>query len=121
MRILIVDDENDIILSLQKGLTRKGFEVDVYTDSQKALDNFKPNMYDLSLVDVKMPDMDGFELYRQMKKKDSNAKICFMTAFDMHYNEFKKMFPSIDIKCFIRKPISLKDLISHIQSEMQLV
>ena len=121
MRILIVDDESDIILSLQKGLTRKGFEVNVYAKPQKALDDFKPNVYDLSLVDVKMPDMDGFELYRQMKKKDSNAKICFMTAFDMHYNEFKKMFPAIDVRCFIRKPISLNDLILHIKSEMPLV
>jgi len=119
-KILIVDDENDIISSIQTGLVKNGFDVDAYSDPQKALDDFKPNVYDLSIIDVRMPKMNGFELCRQIKKKEGNAKICFITAFEIYYDEFKKVFPTIDVQCFIRKPISLMDLVSHIKSELNL-
>ena|SRR2546427_12728654 len=119
-KILIVDDENDIISSIQTGLAKNGFDVDAYSDPQKALDDFKPNVYDLSIIDVRMPKMNGFELCRQIKKKEGNAKICFITAFEIYYDEFKKVFPTIDVQCFIRKPISLMDLVSHIKSELNL-
>jgi len=120
MKILIVDDEKDITSSIKIGLEKNGFDVDAYTDPQKALDDFKPNVYDLSLIDVKMPKMNGFELYREIKKKEDNAKICFMTAFELYHDEFKKVLPTIKVRCFTRKPISLKDMVSHIRSELNL-
>jgi DNA-binding response OmpR family regulator len=120
VKILIVDDENDITSSIKTGLTKNGFDVDAYTDPQKALDDFKPNVYDLSIIDVRMPKMSGFELCREIKKKDDDAKICFMTAFEIYYDEFNKVFPTINVQCFIRKPISLADLISHIRTELNM-
>jgi len=120
MKILVVDDEKDIASSIKLGLKKNGFDVDAFTDPQKALDDFKPNVYDLSLVDVKMPKMNGFEFYREIKKKEAKAKICFMTAFETYHEEFKKIFPTINVQCFIRKPISLVDMVSHIKSELNL-
>ncbi|HEU5220509.1 MAG TPA: response regulator, partial [Candidatus Nitrosotalea sp.] len=71
-------------------------------------------------IDIRMPKMNGFELYREIKKKnDSKAKICFFTAFEVYYDEFRKMFPSLEVKCFIRKPITISDLVTHINSELE--
>src|SRR5712692_567132 len=103
-RILIVDDEIDITKSIKKGLEQNGFEVGAYNDPLKALSEFKPDIYDLLLLDIRMPNMNGFELYRELKKKDSAAKVCFITAFEVYQHEFQKVFPSSDVKCFIRKP-----------------
>src|SRR4051794_9753405 len=82
-RILIVDDDYDITLTFKIGLEDSGFVVDTFTDSHLALSNFKAGVYNLLLLDIKMPKIDGFELCRQMKKIDDKVKVCFMTAFDM--------------------------------------
>lgn len=115
-----MDDEIDIVSSIRKGLTNNGFEVDAYDEPQKALADFEPNVYDLSLIDFKMPKMNGFELYREIKKKEDGVKVCFLTAFEMYSNEFKKIFPTSDVKCFIRKPTTIKDLVLHIKSELNI-
>ena len=120
VKILVVDDEYDIVSSIKKGLTDNGFEVDAYNEPQKALSDFKSNVYDLSLIDFRMPKMNGFELYREIKKKEDGIKVCFFTAFEMYYDEFKKIFPALDVKCFIRKPTTIKDLVSHIKSELNI-
>ena len=117
-RILVVDDEHDISSSIKKGLERNGFQVDAYTDPEKALSEFKPGTYDLLLVDIRMPKLNGFELYREIKKKNDQSKICFFTAFEVYYEEFKKVFPTLDVKCFIRKPITISDLVTHINTEL---
>ncbi|HWY36702.1 MAG TPA: response regulator, partial [Nitrosopumilaceae archaeon] len=95
-----------------------GFQVDAYTDPEKALSEFKPGIYDLLLVDIRMPKLNGFELYREIKKKNDSAKICFFTSFEVYYEEFKKVFPTLDVKCFIRKPITISDLVVHINAEL---
>ena len=117
-RILVVDDEPDITSSIKMGLERKGFEVTTYNDSQKVLEEYRPNDYDLLLIDIRMPKMNGFELYREIKKKNDNVKTCFFTAFEVYYEEFKRVFPNLEVKCFIRKPISINDLASHINMEL---
>lgn len=117
-RILVVDDEPDISSSIKRGLERNGFQVDAYTDPEKALSEFKPGIYDLLLVDIRMPKLNGFELYREIKKKNDHSKICFFTAFEVYYEEFKKVFPTLDVKCFIRKPITISDLVTHINTEL---
>ena len=117
-RILVVDDERDISSSIKRGLERNGFQVDAYTDPEKVLSEFKPGIYDLLLVDIRMPKLNGFELYREIKKKNDTAKICFFTAFEVYYEEFKKVFPTLDVKCFIRKPITINDLVVHINTEL---
>lgn len=117
-KIMVVDDEYDITESIKNGLTRKGFEVTVYNDPVKALDEYVPGSHDLLLLDIRMPKMNGFELYREIIKKNDSIKICFFTAFEVYYDEFRKMFPDLHVKCFIRKPITINDLITHINSEL---
>ena len=117
-KILVIDDEPDIASSVKKGLERNEFQVDAYTDPQKALSEFKPGVYDLLLIDIRMPKLNGFELYREIKKKNDDSRICFFTAFEVYYEEFKKVFPTLDVKCFIRKPITINDLIAHINTEL---
>ena len=114
-RILIVDDEQDIISVFKMVLEMNDFEVDAYNNPLLALSNFKPNAYDLVILDIRMPDMDGFELYKKIRVVDDKVKVCFMTAFDDYRQEFKKSFPMLDeIKCFIRKPNAIEDLVNHV-------
>ena len=111
-KILIVDDEPDITLTLGKGLEQGGYDVHVFNDPLVALSNFKPDTYDLLLLDIKMPNMTGFELYRRLKEIDSKVKVCFITAFETYYEKFRQeFFPLEEIKGFIRKPIQIEDLI----------
>jgi DNA-binding response OmpR family regulator len=112
-RIAVVDDEPDITNVLKKGLERHGFAVDTFNDPQAALATFQPMYYDLMIIDIRMPRINGFDLYRQLKKKDTGVKVCFLTAFQIYYEEFRKMFPSIDFKAFIRKPVSISNLINQ--------
>jgi DNA-binding NtrC family response regulator len=114
-RILLVDDEADVISLFKMVLEMNGFEVDVYTDPAAALSSFKPNSYGLALLDIRMAPLDGFELYKKMKNVDGSLKACFITAFEDYRQEFKESFPELDeIKCFIRKPKAIEDLVNHV-------
>jgi CheY-like chemotaxis protein len=75
---------------------------------------------DLLLIDIRMPKMNGFQLYRQLRKVDEKAKICFITAFEIYYDEFKKMFPKLRVNCFVRKPVRLEELAKTIKDELEL-
>jgi DNA-binding response OmpR family regulator len=116
--ILIVDDELDITLAFKKGLESNGFLVDIYNDPVIALSNFKSGLYDLLLLDVRMPKMNGFELYQEIEKIDKKAKVCFITAFEVYYQALKEIFPTLEVGCFIRKPIEIEDLVKKINSEI---
>ncbi|MDQ3967808.1 MAG: response regulator [Thermoproteota archaeon] len=83
------------------------------------MSQFKENWFDLLLLDIKMPKISGFELYRRLKKIDSKPKVCFITAFDVYYDEFKKVFPSMEVKCFLRKPISISDLVEQVKLQFK--
>ncbi len=119
-RILLVDDEADITLTFTKGLKQNGFEVDAFNDPEEALSNFKSDWYDLLLIDIRMPKINGFELYNRLRDKDRNVKVCFLTAYETYYNILKKDYPTLDIGCFIQKPISIPDLIKHIFTELDI-
>src|ERR671934_727130 len=100
--ILLVDDEPDIIEILKVGLEDNGFKVDAFTDPQEALSSFKASAYDLLLFDVRMPKMNGFELYEQIKKIDNNnnkakAKVCYITAYEINYEKIREEFPSLKV------------------------
>jgi DNA-binding response OmpR family regulator len=111
-RILAVDDEPDLTMICSLALQYHGFKVDTFNDSQEALSNFKPDYYDLVILDIKMPKMDGFELYDKLKKKDDKVKICFLTASELYYEEFrKKEYSALDKNLFLKKPIDNEDLI----------
>jgi DNA-binding NtrC family response regulator len=82
-RIAVVDDEPDITNVLKKGLERHGFAVNTFNDAQAALASYQPMYYDLMLIDIRMPRINDFNLYRQLKKKDTGVKVCFLTAFQI--------------------------------------
>ena len=114
-RILLVDDERDINTVVKKGLERVGFKVRAFNNPLDALSKFEAVSYDVSLLDIRMPSMNGFELYKKLREIDSKIKVCFITAFEMYEEEFKKLFPSYEVRCFIKKPIKLTDLIVEIE------
>src|SRR5712691_7072288 len=123
-RILIIDDEPDITLAFKKALRDKGFEeVETVNDPILALKNFKEGSYDLLIIDIVMPEMDGFGLYEEIRKIDNNVKVCFITAFQINYQALRAVFPAAtttdDIRCFIRKPVDLDDLVKRINAEIQ--
>jgi DNA-binding response OmpR family regulator len=115
-RVLIVDDEPDVTLVLKQVLDENGFEADSYDEPRLALNNFKANMYDLLLLDIKMPDINGLDLYQEMRKIDNKVKVCFLTASEMFYEKFRKEEPysKFDKELFIAKPIENEELLDHL-------
>ena len=117
-RIMVVDDEVDISIMFKSGLERGGYVVDVFNDPLQALSYFKPEYYDLLLLDVRMPKMSGFELCSQLRKQDKTAKVCFISAFEIHEEEMKKYLLDEVEKCIVKKPVSMKELVRIIGKEM---
>ena len=123
-KILIVDDESDTTSSLSLSLEDSGlFEVDLFNDALVALSNFRPNNYDLLLIDVSMPKMSGYELYNEILKVDDKAKVCFIGTHDIDYNALRIRFSSQEIdsfitKPFLRKPIVVRKLIEKVETEI---
>ena len=115
-QIMVVDDESDLTLYYRTSLEYYGFIVDTFNEPTKALSNFKSDYYDLVILDIKMPDMNGFELYTKLKEKDPRVKACFLTASELYYEEFRdKEYDSLDKELFIRKPIENDELIEKIK------
>jgi DNA-binding response OmpR family regulator len=116
IKILIVDDEDDITSSFKRILEIHGFEVDAYNDSMLALSKFKANYYDIALFDIKMPYIDGFDLYKKIKEIDDNIRICFLTASEAYYQQFReKDYSQLGRDLFIQKPIELEELLKRIE------
>jgi two-component system, OmpR family, response regulator ChvI len=116
-RILLVDDEPDIAFALSIGLEDSGFAVDTFNDPLLALQSFKEKhnkkeSYDLALIDFKMPKMNGFELYNEMRKIDNRVKVCLITAYDIQKEALKAAIPELNAEkaVIIKKPIKTVDL-----------
>jgi DNA-binding response OmpR family regulator len=117
---LAVDDELDITLTVKEGLEASGlFEVHTFNDPEVALSNFKPGLYVFALLDMRMPKMYGHELYDEMKRIDNKVKVCFMTATYQNYEALRAAFPTIEIECYIQKPVEIKDLVRRINAELE--
>jgi DNA-binding response OmpR family regulator len=131
-RILIVDDEPDIGFTFKLALEENGFKerVDVYNDPSLALNDFRADLYDLLLLDIAMPRMDGLTLYEKIRKIDSKIRVFFMTAFGVSYEVLAGLYPSKDYENvlatilensggrFIRKPIDVHDLVKRVKAEL---
>jgi len=118
-RILLVDDEKDVGRTYELMLENHGFDVDYFNDPTMALEHFKPNLYDLTILDIKMPDPNGFKLYDQLKSRDSKMKTLFITALNSveSYNtENKKVYPLMGQRHFIKKPVSMDQLLGQVYS-----
>jgi DNA-binding response OmpR family regulator len=114
-RIMVVDDESDLTFFYRMSLEYHGAEVDTFNDPREVLSKYKPDYYDLIILDIKMPGMDGFELYRKIQKLDDKAKVCFLTASEMYYEEFRrKEYSALDKDLFICKPVENEELIKEI-------
>ena len=121
-RILYVDDDLDILFSIKIGLESYGFIVDTFSNPLEALSSFKPKLYDLVLVDIKMPEMSGFEFHQELRKKalyGTEIKTCFITAYEAYFDTLKNEFPELYAGCFIRKPIQIEDLVNKINDELK--
>lgn len=129
LTILLVDDEPDITTIFALGLEDNGFKVDAFNNPLEALSNFKPYKYDLALIDYKMPDMNGFELYTELRKLDTQLKVCFITAYELYLEnaggQHQRSTTSPqqnkaegDVECFIQKPIAVAELVKRVKEEL---
>ena len=109
-RLLLVDDSADILKSIKIGLERRDFVADTFTNPLEALAKFEPGKYDLALLDVNMPVMDGFELCKELLKKEPKLKVCFFSAYENYKERLFKEFPEIRSDCFLSKPMTIEQL-----------
>ena len=121
-KILIIDDDPDVVLTLRMALEQNGFRTDSCSDPTLAYKNFRAGVYDLVLLDIKMPNVDGFQLYQKIKRTDSRVKICFLTASEFYDEEIRKEqgFDGFNKELFLRKPVEIACLIDTIRPLMDL-
>jgi CheY-like chemotaxis protein len=125
-RILIVDDDEDITITFKAGIeehnnnTDANKRIEVYTSNNPviALSEFKPNFYDLLLVDINMPRMNGFELSEKILSIDINIKVSFMSSVEINREALREIYPTASLGCFIRKPVTIDYLVERIVSEL---
>ena len=113
-KILVVDYEHDSNLLLTTILERNGFIVDCFDDPFVAMENFRSNLFSLIILNIKLPKLNGFQLYREIRKKDKKVKVCFVTDGEMYYGVYTDIFNSLDENSFIRKPINYDNLLEHL-------
>ena len=119
-RILIVDDEPDIIFTLKsvfEGHPAR-FQIASYASPVEALSTFKPNYYDLALIDINMPIMNGFQLCEKLVDLDSNIRVCFLSGGEMNQEAIREIYPRISLGCFIKKPVGANELIERVNSQL---
>jgi CheY-like chemotaxis protein len=123
-KILLVDNEADITYALENTLENYGYSIYSFNDSMLALNSYKSNFYDLVILDIKMPKMDGFELYNKIKERDPEVKICFLTASELFYEEFRKtrymLGEKLGEEYFIQKPIKTDELVQKMNVLMNI-
>jgi DNA-binding response OmpR family regulator len=125
-RILLVDDDPDITYTFKKafeevnriGGNKTSFHVIAYNDPLLALSEFKPDFYDLMLVDINMPKMNGFDFCVKVFEVDINPRVCFMSAGLINQEALKEQYPSLSVGCFIKKPITMENLVRKVKAEL---
>src|ERR671914_418199 len=117
-KILLVDNEADVTITFKAILQDAGFIVDTYEDPLIALSNFIPRFYDLVILDIGMPKMNGINLSRRLLELDSNVKICFITAGEANIEVLRELYPTKDISCFIKKPVTIDQLVRRVKAEL---
>lgn len=118
-KILLVDDDQNVAYILSMMLKLNDFEVYPYTNPEAALYAFQRGRFDLLLLDVRMPMMSGFELYRKIRSIDENVKVCFITNYVREYlQEFHNLFPELADKNFCTKPTAAADLLKIVESAL---
>jgi DNA-binding response OmpR family regulator len=116
--VAIIDDDPDMTTVFGLGLRDEGFEVYTYNDPLEALSQFRPDFYDLLLIDINMPKMNGIDLSIQIMELDTNVKICFITAGDANIEVLRELYPTRSIGCYIKKPVTIEALVKRIMAEL---
>jgi CheY-like chemotaxis protein len=117
--VLIIDDDPDVTTVFGLGLQDEGFDIFTYNDPLEALSQFRPNFYDLLLIDINMPKMNGIDLSLQILELDTNVKICFITAGDANIDVLRELYPTRSIGCYIKKPVTIETLVKRIKAELE--
>jgi DNA-binding response OmpR family regulator len=117
-RILIVDDDPDITNTFKVGIENASKSIAVHTHNDPRNLDFEPNFYDLLLIDIDMPYIDGFQLSERILEIDINVKICFMSAGEINRDAMREIHPSISLGCFIKKPVDIDYFIDRIMKEL---
>jgi DNA-binding response OmpR family regulator len=116
-----VDDEPDLTSLIKMALESAGFSVNVFNNSADAIRDFKPHFYDLVMLDIVMPKMDGFDLYKELKKVDPDVKVCFLTASEKYREDLREgEYQMLSKDLFIQKPLFIKDLRKEIHKRIGL-
>ncbi len=116
---MIIDDDPDINNLFKLYLEHDNYKIDAYTNPLDALYYFKKDEYDLILLDLKMPQIDGIAMFQVLKNKDENVTICLITADISYLEQLKETIPNIE-KYVIHKPVllrNLKDKVNQLVSE----
>lgn len=119
-RILVIDDDPDIVFTIRVGLeSDPTMQVFGFDNPVTALVEFKPNFYELLLIDVNMPLLDGFQLAQNLVRRDLNVRVCFMTSGEINMDAAREVHLLESIGCFIKKPITAEELIKRIRAELE--
>ena len=126
-RILIIDDDPDITFTFKEGIEdhsnknnadNKRIEVRTYNDPLHALSTFEPNLYDLLLIDINLPGINGFQLCEKILEIDINVRVCFMSSGEINCEALREIYPTISLGCFVKKPVTMDYLIERIKAEL---
>jgi DNA-binding response OmpR family regulator len=125
-RILIIDNDPDTTFTFKRAFEEanqisgnKIFHVDAFSDPHVALSEFKPNFYDLMLIDINMPEMNGFDFCVKVFEVDMNPRICFMSSGLINQEALREQYPSLSIGCFIKKPVTMDELVRRVKTELE--
>jgi DNA-binding response OmpR family regulator len=114
--VIVIDDQEDITRSLKNALEKEGLQVTVYNDAIKAISDFKAGHFNLVIVDIRMPGINGFDVYEKIREIDKKVKVCFLTAFGLYADEMAVQGSKLDeTKCLIKKPIKITELLGQIR------
>ncbi len=124
-RILIIDDDADITTTFKMGIedgnidtNNRRIEVHTYNDPTAALSEFQPNFFDLLLVDINIPHMNGFQICEKILELDINVRVCFMSSGEINREALREIYPAVSLGCFIKKPVNMDYLIERIKAEL---
>lgn len=115
--ILVVDDEEDAVEAISRGLKARGYDVKAFDLASEA-SAYDSRSYDHAIIDIRMPEMSGFELARALWLDNPDLQVCFLSAFVIYNVEAQKAFPSLKSHCFLSKPISIAALAKHIEKHI---
>ena len=122
-KILVVDDEQDIVFTLKTILTEAGFSVDAFTNPSVAFEMFRPEKYELIILDIRMPGLNGFELYMKLLEQDNSIKVLFLTAvneFSMYAKFKSSVSPMSGKRYYLQKPVDLPKLLQRVDDMLGL-